>query len=140
MAIDQSFLGRGWSFPPHFSFNSGTLDMVDADEDINQSLQILLSTSLGERVLQPTYGCNLLDYQFEPVNSNLLAFLKNTVERAILYHEPRILLEDVTITPADSFDLFEGKIMIGIDYRIIETNSRFNFVFPFYLNEANENV
>lgn len=140
MTVDKSFLGVGWSFPPEFSLESRTIEMVREEVDINQSLEILLQTSLGERVMQPTYGCNLLDYQFEPVNSNLFAFLRSLIERAILYHEPRIVLEDITITEANSIDIFEGKLTINIDYRIIETNSRFNYVYDFYLKEANQNV
>lgn len=137
---NESFLGTGWSFPPEFSTDSNTIEMVRAEVDINQSLQILLATSLGERVMQPTYGCNMTDYQFEPINSNLLGFLRNLIERAILFHEPRIILEDITITQADSFELIEGRLSINIDYRIIETNSRFNYVYDFYLKEANRNV
>lgn len=140
MAIDKSFLGTGWAFPPEFSEETGAVEMVSAELDINQSLEILLSTSLGERVMQPTYGCNLLDYQFEPLNSNLLAFIRSTVERALLYHEPRIIVENISITQPGSFDLIEGKLLIEIDYRIIETNSRYNYVYDFYLREANLNV
>jgi len=140
MSVDKSFLGTGWAFPPEFSEETGTVEMVSAEIDINQSLQILLSTSLGERVMQPTYGCNLLDYQFEPLNSNLLAFIRSTVERALLYHEPRIIVESISIAQPGSFDLIEGKLLIEIDYRIIETNSRYNYVYDFYLREANLNV
>ena len=140
MAADKSFLGRGWSFPPNFPEDTGTIDLVSAEVDINQSLKILLSTSLGERVMLPTYGCNLKDYQFEALNSNLLAFIRSEVDRAILYHEPRILVENISITQPDSFDLIEGKLTIDIDYRIIETNSRFNYVYDFYLKEANRNI
>ena len=140
MAVDKSFLGTGWAFPPEFSEETGTVEMVSAEIDINQSLQILLATSLGERIMQPTYGCNLLDYQFEPLNSNLLAFIRSTVERALLYHEPRIIVENISITQPGSFDLIEGKLLIEIDYRIIETNSRYNYVYDFYLREANLNV
>ena len=140
MAVDKSFLGTGWAFPPEFSEETGTVEMVSAEIDINQSLQILLATSLGERIMQPTYGCNLLDYQFEPLNSNLLAFIRSTVERALLYHEPRIIVENISITQPGSFDLIEGKLLIEIDYRIIETNSRYNYVYDFYLREANLNA
>ncbi len=140
MAVDKSFLGTGWSFPPQFSTETGTLELVSAEADINQSLHILLSTSLGERVMQPSFGCNLVDYQFEPVGSNMLSFLQSLVENALLFHEPRIIVENITVTDAGSFDLFEGKLLIEVDYRIIENNSRFNYVFDFYLREANRNI
>lgn len=135
---DSSFLGQGWSFPPTFSRAAGTVEMVSKEDDINQSLEILLSTSLGERVMQPRYGCNLLDYQFEPLNNGLIGYLKDLVETAILLFEARVILEDVIVTPVESMEIIEGRFKILVDYRIAETNSRANFVYDFYLREANE--
>lgn len=140
MEDKKAFLGTGWSFPPTFNASAGSVEMVSAVDDINQSLHILLSTSLGERVMQPEYGCNLLDYQFEPVNNALIGYLKDLVENAILIYEPRILLENIEITRPDSFDLIEGKLTISIDYVISGTNSRYNYVFDFYLREADQPI
>src|SRR5215213_4828140 len=91
----NSFLGTGWAFPPAFNHNTGTTEMVSAEEDINQSLNILLSTSLGERVMQPQYGCNLQDYLFEPLNATVIGFIKDLVTNAILFYEPRIIAEKI---------------------------------------------
>jgi len=132
----NSFLGRGWSFPPAFNRDTGSIEMVSDVEDINQSLGILLSTSLGERVLQPNYGCNLNDYMFESLNNDLIGIIKHHVENAILYYEPRIIADKVDVTAADSLDLIEGRFTISVEYTIPETNSRFNYVYDYYLNEA----
>jgi phage baseplate assembly protein W len=132
----NSFLGRGWSFPPAFNRDTGSIEMVSDVEDINQSLGILLSTSLGERVLQPNYGCNLNDYMFESLSSDLIGIIKHHVENSILFYEPRIIANKVEVTAADSLDLIEGKFTISVEYTIPETNSRFNYVYDYYLNEA----
>ncbi len=137
MATDTSFLGTGWSFPPEFNRDLGAVKLVSEVQDINESLSILLSTSLGERVMQPRYGCNLADFQFEPANNSLLSYLVDLVENAILLYEPRVRVENIDITPAESFDLIEGRLKISVDYIISETNSRFNYVYDFYLREAN---
>lgn len=137
---NKAFLGTGWTFPPTFDRESKTITMVSAEKDIDQSLEILLSTSLGERVMREDYGCNLKDYQFEVVNNSLLGFLKDLVERAILFYEPRIKVERIDITEADSFELIEGILKIDIDYRITETNTRNNYVFDFYIREANQEI
>jgi phage baseplate assembly protein W len=133
---EKPFLGRGWSFPPAFSPASGTVAMVSGAEDINQSLSILLSTSLGERLMQPGYGCNLSDFQFEPLNTSLTTYLKDMVETAILYHEPRIELDLVEITESTSREATDGLLRISVTYTVRGTNSRLNYVFPFYLKEA----
>jgi len=132
----NSFLGTGWSFPPCFDKNTGTVQMVSDLVDIKESLKILLSTTIGERVMQPTYGCNLQSYVFQPLNANVMGIIKNKVTKAILYFEPRIIAQDVLITPSDSEDLIEGKFTITVNFTIPQTNSRFNFVYDFYTNEA----
>jgi len=136
----NSFLGTGWSFPPEFNKISNTVEMVSAVEDIDQSLNILLSTSLGERVMQPNYGCDLTDYVFESLNSSVIGYLKDRVSNSILFYEPRIKVEMIDITPSDSFDLIEGKFTINIEYSIPGTNSRFNYVYDYYLNEALKSI
>lgn len=140
MQTEQSFLGTGWAFPPAFDTGAKTVEMVADVEDIRQSLHILLSTSLGERVMQPAYGCNLRDFQFEPASNTFLGFLKDLVERAILYFEPRIIVERINITEPDDMLLFEGKILISVDYVIAGTNTRNNFVYDFYLREADQAI
>ena len=132
----NSFLGTGWSFPPTFDYESGQVELVSDLDDIRESLNILLSTSLGERVMQPDYGCNLDDYMFESLNNSLIGLIKHHVENAILFYEPRIVVENVDVTAADSTDLIEGKFIITVEYSIPETNSRYNYVFDYYLNEA----
>ena len=132
----NSFLGTGWSFPPTFNPDSATVEMVSDLDDIKESLYILLSTSLGERVLQPDYGCNLHDYMFDSLNNSLIGIIKHHVENAILFFEPRIIAERVDVTAADSSDLIEGRFTTTVEYSIPETNSRFNFVYDYYLNEA----
>jgi phage baseplate assembly protein W len=131
---EKSFLGRGWSFPPTFSKIASQVLMTADEEDINKSLEILLSTTIGERFLQPLYGCNLEDYVFEAMNATTETAIKVTVKNAVLIFEPRIKL--LTIELLDDF-LTEGRIDILVDYEVINTNTRFNLVYPFYLNEAN---
>ncbi len=140
MNTNKEYLGTGWSFPPTFDKESQTVNLVSAEKDIEESLEILLSTSLGERVMQPEYGCNLKDYQFESINSSLIGFLKDLVERAILFYESRIKLERVDITEADSVEIFEGLLKITVHYEIEGTNTRYNFVYDFYLREADQGI
>ena len=132
---EQSFLGRGWSFPPTFSKSSNEVLMTSDEEDIRRSIEILLSTTIGERFLQPEYGCNLEKYVFEPMNATIQTLIKLTVKNALIIFEPRIKLLSVKMDSTTFIN--EGRADINIDYEIVGTNSRFNLVFPFYLNEAN---
>ena len=136
--MDESmkFLGTGWAFPPEFNNTTRQVEMVSAMEDIEESLNILLSTSLGERVMQPQYGCNLADYIFEALGSTVIGYIKDRVQNAILFYEPRIVAENIDVTQDDSADLLEGRFTIIIQYSIPQTNSRFNYVYNYYSNEA----
>lgn len=132
MAIKNPFLGTGWGFPPKFNKEKSSVEMTSDEEDIRSSLEILLSTSLGERIMQPTYGCDLRRLLFEPLDTALKAYVKDLIKTAILYHEPRIRMEDVTLETIQN----QGVIEINLDYIIRTTNSRYNYVYPFYLTEG----
>ncbi len=126
------FLGTGWSFPPTFDKKGRTVEMLSDEADIKSCLGILLSTSIGERIMQPKYGCDLKRFLFEPLNTTLKAYIKDLVKKAILYFEPRIKLEEISLTTDDN----EGILLITVDYTIITTNTRNNLVFPYYLEEG----
>ena len=132
MASDQSFLGRGWAFPPAFSLGGADVEMVAGAEDVQQSLQILLATAPGQRVMQELFGCDLEGVLFEPMDQSFINTVTGMVSNAILDYEPRIDLNKLTVSETDE----EGLLLISIDYTIRSTNSRYNMVYPFYLKEA----
>jgi len=133
MEESQTFLGTGWSFPPHFDNNTQAVTTTTGEVDINKSLEILLSTRLGERIMVPDYGCNLEELLFQPLDLTLRTFIKDLIETAILYHEPRIDVEKIIL---DNTNELGGEILITIEYRVRITNSRGNMVFPFYKEEG----
>lgn len=135
MEAKKSFLGVGWAFPPTFTKTPCRVETVSDELDIEQSLKILLSTRHGERVMQPEYGCNLDVLLFEPINTSLITFVKDLIEKAILYHEPRIELKKIDIVTDQAM---EGLLLIQLDYLVRSTNSRYNLVYPFYLKEAEQ--
>lgn len=131
--MDAAFLGTGWSFPPTFRQGGAEVAMVSGVEDIHQSLQILLSTRLGERVMQDEFGCALDSVIFEEIDQSLINSLNSSISDAILYHEARITLDQIDVTESASQP---GILLISLEYTIRSTNSRFNMVYPFSINEA----
>lgn len=129
---DRSFLGTGWSFPPTFRREWNGPEMLKEEADVRSSIQIILSTITGERVMLPTFGCNLQPHVFDPLNVPTIAMIEKIVREALIYHEPRIIVENLTSTAFQA----EGRLEINIEYSIITTNTRYNYVFPFYINEA----
>ena len=142
---DKSFLGTGWGFPPTFRCSSGGVEMLSGDADIigldenkdfivdiQGSLYIIISTRFGERVMQPTFGCDLHPYVFEVMNAPNKAMIEKIVHDALVIHEPRIIVEGVSA----EFRVYEGVLSISVAYRIVTTNTRYNFVYPFYIKEA----
>lgn len=131
----DDFLGRGWSFPPTFNADLQGVEMTEKNDDIQRSLQILLTTAIGERIMQPKYGCNMDDMIFEGMDTTTKTMMKDKIRTAILFFEPRI---DVVSIVMNTMNELEGEILIEIEYVIRATNSRFNFVFPYYVNEGTE--
>ena len=133
--VSKSFLGTGWGFPPVFNAASNGVNMLSDEDDIESSLQILLSTRPGERVMLPKYGCNLDEMIFEPLTTTFKTYMQDLIKTAILYFEPRI---DVNSIDLDDTGELEGRILIKVEYTVRSTNSRFNFVFPYYKKEGTE--
>ena len=129
----NGFIGTGWGFPPEFATNGKEVRLVSEDDDIRESLRILLSTVPGERVMYPEYGCGLKSLVFADITSSVITEIKNMIENAILFFEPRITLEIIRI---DTGELYEGVVKISLDYTIRTTNSRSNMVYPFYILEG----
>lgn len=128
----RSFLGRGWAFPPEFSRGVSPTSMVSEEEDIQQSLHILFSTRMGERLMRPDYGIDLHQLVFHNMDLTARTQLKEAIERAVLYYEPRITLDDVV------FDMSEernGVLRMCLEYTIRLTNTRGNLVYPYYYEE-----
>ncbi|WP_291528278.1 GPW/gp25 family protein [Bacteroides sp. UBA939] len=126
----DAFLGRGWSFPPVLT-DSG-IKMSAYEQDIEESLRILFSTSPGERVNRYDYGCPLRRYTFEPITTETTVRMRNDITRAIILFEPRITLEDVSFEEQPE----KGVLLIRLTYTVVRTNNRNNMVYPFYLNEG----
>lgn len=132
MIEDKPYLGTGWGFPVSFLKKEGVV-IVSAEDDIFQSLRILLSTIPGERIFRPDYGCNSNKWVFSKMNLSEKTRIINAIETAILEGEPRIKLESVDVEIKDEK---EGILWINIEYIVSQTNSRSNMVYPFYLNEG----
>lgn len=130
--IDRSFLGRGWGFPPTFRRQLQGVQMLEGEDDIRSSIIIILSTVTGERVMLPNFGCNLRPYIFEQMTEANKAMIQNIVFEALTYHEPRIIVGELSSTVDQNL----GILNVTIPYTIIATNTRYNYVYPFYMSEA----
>ena len=125
----DDFIGKGWSFPPHFSkykymrddYYAGGIDMATDQQEIEESLAILFSTQLGERLFHNDFGCSLIDYQFAGNDNITLLRIKDMISRAVKKHEPRITLDQVIV---DTENIMEGKLLINLSYTPTQNNER----------------
>ncbi len=129
----KSFLGTGWSFPPVFNKSDHSVLMVSDIRDIEESIKIILSTTPGERIMQPEFGCELKGLLFEKIYSTLIASLDHLIYHALLNFEPRITFLNTEVMEQNDMN---GLLHINIHYKVIITNSRHNVVFPYYLIEG----
>jgi len=127
------FLGTGWTFPPSFDRRAGSVVMSSDVVNIRQSLWVLFSTSLGERIMLATYGTAMRRKVFDALTETLKNDFRALIAKTILDWEPRIDVLQVTV---EEVDPLAGKLAITVDFVVRQTNARSNLVYPFYLSEA----
>lgn len=128
----KGFLGAGIAFPLGLT-EADHLRMNSLEDHVRQSIQLILETAKGERVMRPDFGSGLRDLVFSPVSSATLALVRHEVQDAVIRFEPRIDVLGVTvsITPDQP-----ERLNIELKYRVRETDTLFNLVYPFYLDRG----
>lgn len=135
----SEFLGTGWAFPVTVN-GDGAVKRSSYEENIKESIGIILGTAKGERQMRPDFGCGIHELVFARNNQATAGIAAYHVEQALIRWEPRIELIRVQASPdRDQTDRSSGAsefLVISIEYRVIATNSIFNLVYPFYLTEG----
>lgn len=130
---EKEFLGSGWSFPVTFSEGNHQLDLVQYENAIEDSIDVIMKTNLGSRPLVPQFGSGLEKFFFETMSSTMKTDIQSTVKNALLQNEPRITVNEVTVEFTEEQS---GLVQVFVDYEYNQTNTRHNYVFPFYLKEG----
>ena len=130
--MTREFYGKGWSFPIR-PRNDGRLALTGGEEKIRQSIWIILSTAQGERQMRPEFGCGIHDLVFQPNTVSLRGQVQEEVRDALRQWEPRIDVIDIRVEQPSTA---RNHLLIQIDYRIRSSNSLYNLVYPFFINEG----
>lgn len=125
----KAFLGRGWKFPVSLSA-TGKLFTSEHEQDVREAIWIIISTSKGERAMQPTFGCGIHDFVFATLSVATLGLIESSVQEALIEWEPRIEINEIRVEPDPKEP---SKLYVDIHYRVRTTNNEFNLVYPFYL-------
>ncbi len=96
MATQGQLYGKSLAFPPQIGAN-GQMLWSEGEENVRQSIAVILRTRPGERVMLPQFGCDLERYLFEPNTISTLRLIQEEVKRALTRWEPRIRLDDVRV-------------------------------------------
>ncbi|MDH3825460.1 MAG: GPW/gp25 family protein [Nitrosopumilus sp.] len=132
MSENKKFLGIGWKFPINID-SQGLVMSSEYEENIKESIRIILETAKGERVMRPNFGCGIHEFAFEVINASTIGQMKQSIRDALKKWEPRIELLDVKV---DTDNINSGKLIFTIEYLVSRTNNQFNLVYPFYLTEG----
>jgi phage baseplate assembly protein W len=127
----EEFLGSGWAFPVRLD-ERGQVAAVALEDAVRQAIWLVLSTAPGERAMRPTFGAGLADLVFAPNSPATQGLVSSAVRDALVEWEPRIDVLDVAATPDPEQP---ARLLIEVDYAVRATNSRFNLVYPFYLQQ-----
>ena len=128
-SIADQWLGTGLRYPIRPDPLTGRLPTVDGMDRIRQSIEQILDTEPGERIMLPAFGCGLSRYLMEPNTLTTRTAMEQDIETALSRWEPRIQLTEVAVTPGDDPTL----VWIGISYQRLSDLRPDNIVYPFYL-------
>lgn len=134
MADDRDFLGKGLRFPVAVNLNGG-VSQSQLEENVRQSIFIILGTAPGERIMRPDFGCRIHDLMFAPNNDITAARAEVYCEEAIYKYEPRI---DKVVCRATSNPDAPNRLDVKLEYVIAGKHDKRNLVFPFYLRTEEE--
>lgn len=126
-------LGTGVAFP--LAISHGAVALAAGADDVEQAIRIILATAPGERPMRPEFGCDLHTLVFERMTATTIGRMERAIRSALHRWEPRIEVEQVSIR-ADARDA--GTLLVDVGYRLCQTNSRRNLIYPFYLVPAGE--
>jgi hypothetical protein len=132
--VSEFFVGQGIAFPMRVSATGG-IALVSRDEEIAESMRLILGTSPGERPMRPEFGCPIHDHVFSPADATTTGLIAFEVRNALVRWESRIDVLEVTVFPDDSEPTL---LYIDITYAIRDTNDPRNLVFPFYVIPSEE--
>ena len=129
----SKYLGVGWQFPVERDESRQHFAPAVYEESIKQAIWIILATAKGERVMRPDFGCGIYELVFASNDTTTRALAEYHVNEALIRWEPRIEVQQVEVSAAGS----QGEeLCISIDYRVRQTDNRFNLVYPFYLDRG----
>ena len=128
----KEFLGVGVAFPFRVD-DQGYLAMNSLEDQVRQSVLLILQTAKGERMMRPDFGAGLQPLVFSPMTATTAALTAHEVKDALIRFEPRIEVLEVTAN-ADSKN--SSALLVKISYRVRRTDTQFNLVYPFYLERG----
>jgi phage baseplate assembly protein W len=129
MTSGDDFIGSGWAFPIRADSRGG-IALASREQEIEQSIRLVIGTAHGERPMRPEFGCGIHDYVFAPASASVLGRIGYEVRDSLRRWEPRIDVQDVVVAP-DPDD--SSCLLVSITYTIRTTNDPRNLVFPFYV-------
>ena len=127
--MSKDIVGRGWAFPPKIGPQGG-LALTSGLSELDQAVEIILTTSPGQRVMRPGFGCRLQELVFMPNNNQTAAQARRYVEEALGMWEPRVRVVNVEAGPDPDNP---NRLLIEIEYEVKSTHDKRSLVHPFYL-------
>jgi uncharacterized protein len=116
----NSIFGRSMAFPPRVG-PDGRFEWSDGEQNVRESIAVVLKTDPGERMGLPEFGAGLGRYLFEPNEPSTHARVRESILRSLARWERRIAVEavDVLAHPGDP-----EAALVTIAYRLVATGTR----------------
>lgn len=108
---------KAMAFPARIEPALGRFYTLTEQEEIAQSVRMILTTRQGERPCRPEFGTNLDRFVFENMDTTTCNLIRQEVVASLQHWEPRIWMIQVTFEHHPE----AGMLLIQITYQICDT-------------------
>lgn len=111
--------GVGWKFPVKPDLATGRIKSSVYEDDIAESIRIILMTKKGERMMRPDFGCNIYKYMFDILDVTTIRQIELEIEDSIRKWEYRV--DNLQVEVEESTEYF-GMLKINVSYTTLESS------------------
>lgn len=119
-------VGVGLALP--FALDGGRVRLNSGLDDVAQSIEVILRTVPGERILRSNFGAGIDRFLFEPNIPATHRLIEETITRSLSVWEPRIDVDSVTVDPVSSasveLEYAAHSALVTITYRLRATGEQ----------------
>ena len=110
---------KGLGYPVRLGNTGGMFSRVDDIQALKASLIQLILTRRGERVMMPSFGTDIRETVFQPLDDTTVASIHSQVVEAINTYMPGIIVQSLEVTPHMEHSTLSIKLVFSAKEEVL---------------------